>query len=124
MAAPLPNCASLSECLKHANTRVKIIGTYTVWDPLPARKKDHPPAQQVQIVFASGEPGPYLGTWGTCQHQRSLEEIKRFQGLQVAVIGRFLRSMAMPTEDSSRTTWLEGACLDPVDEIQLLEAQA
>ena len=63
MAASLPNCASLSECLKHVNTRVKIIGTYTVWDPLPERKKDHPPAQQVRTPVSTLWTGPIGQTY-------------------------------------------------------------
>ena len=118
MAESLIQCATLAECGRQDGECVEILGTYTVWDPLPYRAKDHPPAQQVQIILASGEPGPYLGAWGSTEHDRPLDEIRRFSGHRVLVTGRFLSAMPKHPEDLPQATRLDGACIHPVNDIR------
>src|SRR5689334_20928674 len=47
----VPVCTTLAECSAHDGERVHVVAVYTVWDPLPQRARNHPPAQQVMLVF-------------------------------------------------------------------------
>jgi hypothetical protein len=76
MDEKLPTCGSLAECRTHDGQRVHVVAVYSVWDLLPERAKNHPPAQQVMLMFGDQE-GPYLGAWGHDGHLRPLDEIAR-----------------------------------------------
>jgi hypothetical protein len=116
----LPICTTNAECDANDGKRVEIVGTYTVWDPLPERKLDHPPAQQVILVLA-GEEGPYLEAWGQPQHKRPLDEIARFQGKQVRVKGTYLKTMPPHPKPNPRAADLAGPCIHPIESITLAD---
>lgn len=114
----LPVCTTLAECERHDGERVEVVGTYTVWDPLPYRSRRHRPPQQVMLVFESGEDnGVYLEAWGHAGHMRDLEEIARFRGQRVRVTGTFRRKMPPHPTDPPHATSLAGPCLHPVETI-------
>lgn len=115
----LPTCASMTECVAHDHQRVVVVATYQVWDPLPERARDQPPAQQVRLVFASGEEGPFLGAWGRDGHERSLKEIASFSGKKVRVVGTFLRDMPPHPTDPPHAASLGGPCVHPVEKVEL-----
>lgn len=114
-----PLCTTLAECTAHDGEVVRVEGIYSVWDPLPMRWEGDPPAQQVQLVFDAGEEGPFLGAWGYDDHFRALEEIARFQGKQVRVIGKFLRRMPPHPTDPPEAASLDGPCVHPIETIAL-----
>lgn len=116
----LPSCETMVDCQKFEGKRISVIGIYTVWDPLPKRARDHPPARQVMLIFADGEPGIYLGAWGYPGHFRSLDEIDNFAGKQVCVTGKFLRKMPPHPKASEDAESLSGPCIFPVEEIKLV----
>jgi hypothetical protein len=113
----LPNCHSLNDCLQHDGKRIQVTGMYRVWDPLPKRAIDHPPARQVMLIFSDNESGLYLGAWGYPDHFRDLEEIARFDGRRVSVTGTFLREMPASPRASEDAAALSGPCLHPVGAI-------
>lgn len=115
----LPTCSSMVECNAHDRQQVQVVATYQVWDPLPERARDQPPARQVMLVFASGEEGPFLGAWGREGHQRSLAEISAFRGKKVRVTGTFLRQMPPHPTDPPEAASLSGPCVHPVEKIEL-----
>ena len=111
-----PVCTTMAECTAHDGERVQVVGTYTVWDPMPDRPENLPQPQQVMIKFAS-EDGPFLGAWGYADHFRSLAEIERFRGTPVRVTGTFLRSMPPHPTDPPEAASMAGPCLHPVESI-------
>ena len=54
MSDNLPTCTTLADCLSHDGERVHVVAVYTVWDPLPERAANHPPAQQVMLMSTLG----------------------------------------------------------------------
>ena len=112
-----PTCSTQAECVGHDGSRVAVVGVYTVWYPLPDRKRDHPPAQQVLLKLGKDE-GPYLEAWGDPRHMRPLEEIARFQGKKVRVVGRFRREMPPHPSDPPHAAALGGSCLQSVESIE------
>lgn len=116
MGAKLPVCRSLAECKAHDGQRVHVIAVYSVWDPLPDRARNQPPAQQVVLRFGDEE-GPYLGAWGHDGHRRSLDEIARFNGKQVRVTGTFRSVMPPHPTDPPHAASLGGPCIHPVEQI-------
>jgi len=114
-----PMCTTLSECNAHDGERVHVVGVYTVWDPLPQRARDHPPAQQVMLIFRSGEDGPYLEAWGHEGHLRPLEEIARYEAKNVRITGTFLRRMPSHPTDPPEAASLDGPCIHPIEAIAL-----
>jgi len=119
MDETLPTCTTLAECNAHHGERVHVVGVYTVWDPLPERARNHPPAQQVMLMFGSRDEGPYLEAWGHEGHLRPLDEIARYSGKKVRVTGRFLREMPPHPTDPPEATSLGGPCIHPIETIAL-----
>lgn len=64
MSESLPTCTTLAECDAHDGERVHVVARYAVWDPLPQRARNHPPARQVMLMFGPGDEGPFLEAWG------------------------------------------------------------
>ena len=116
----LPTCSTLAECQAHDGKRVRVIATYTVWDPLPDRARNHPPAQQVMLKFG-GDDGPFLEPWGHEGHMRSLDEIARFNGKRVRVTGTFLRAMPPHPTDPPHAASLGGPCVRSVERIEAVD---
>jgi hypothetical protein len=106
----------LAECEAHDGEQVEVVGTYKVWDPLPVRGPQQPPAQQVVVMFGSEE-GPYLGAWGHGDHRRPLEEIERLADRSVRVVGTFLRTMPPHPTDPPTAASVSGPCIHPVESI-------
>lgn len=121
MKENIPICTTLAECMAHNGERVQIIAIYTVWDPLPERAWNHPPAQQVLLMFGREEEGVYIEAWGHKGHMRPLDEIVRYSGKKVRVTGKFLRDMPPHPVDPPDATSLSGACIHPVETIVLSE---
>lgn len=117
----LPTCATLAACLSHDGERVTVVAIYTVWDPLPDRAANHPPAQQVMLMFGPDKEGPFLEAWGYKGHMRSLDEIARYKGKKVRATGTFLRQMPPHPTDPPEAASLNGPCIHPVDSITLAE---
>jgi hypothetical protein len=117
----VPTCTTLAECNAHDGERVHVVAVYTVWDPLPMRAENHPPAQQVMLVFGSEEEGPFLGAWGRDEHLRPLDEIARYNGKKVRATGTFLRKMPPHPTDPPEAASLGGSCIHPVESITLAE---
>jgi hypothetical protein len=117
MDEKLATCTSLAECKTHEGQRVHVVGTYAVWDPLPTRARNHPPAQQVVLQFGPDEDGPYLGAWGHDGHLRPLDEIARYRGKQVRVTGTFRSSMPPHPTDPPEAASVDGPCIYPVEQI-------
>lgn len=117
----LPNCMTLTDCLSHDGERVNVVAIYTVWDPLPDRAANHPPAQQVMLMFGPDKEGPFLEAWGNKGHLRPLDEIARYNGKKVRVTGRFSRLMPPHPTDPPEAASLSGPCIHPVESITLVE---
>ena len=117
MTDKLPTCATLADCKLHEGQRVQIIGEYAVWDPLPMRAKDQPPARQVLVRFGDGAEGPYLGAWGEDDHQRPLDEIARLNGKRVRVVGTFRSAMPKRAGEPPHAASFDGPCVHPVESI-------
>ena len=117
MPPSLPVCTTMADCRAHAAERVEVVGTYTVWDPLPMRADNHPPAQYVRLTLADGEDGPFLGAWGHDDLLRPLDEITRFKGQHVRVTGTFQLQMGQLSSRHSEEAALDGPCIHPVDAI-------
>jgi hypothetical protein len=120
MPEALPICRSMADCDLHDRQRVQVLAVYQVWDPLPDRAQNQAPAQQVMLVFANGEEGPFLEAWGYEGHQRPVSEISRYRGQQVRVTGTFLRQMPPHPTDPPEAASLSGPCLHPVEKIELV----
>ncbi len=116
MTKPAITCSSMADCLAHDGERVTIEATYRVWDPLPIRHKDQPPAQQVMLWFADQE-GPFLGAWGHAGHMRPLDEIARLDGKRVQVVGTFRKKMPPHPTDPPEAASVDGPCVHPVEHI-------
>jgi len=110
-------CTTLGECEAHDGQRVVVVGTYRVWDPLPDRARNHPPARQVVIELEDGDGGPFLGAWGHDGHKRPLDEIEQRQGTVVHVTGTFLRAMPPHPTDPPEAVSLAGPCIHPVESV-------
>jgi hypothetical protein len=117
----VPVCTTMAECSARDGERVHVVAVYTVWDPLPQRARNHPPAQQVMLVFGPEDEGPFLGAWGHEGHMRPLDEIARLDGKKVRVIGKFLREMPPHPTDPPEAASLAGPCIHPVEAITLVE---
>lgn len=117
----LPVCASSEACRAYDNQRVQIVGEYTLWDPrsMPAGVASQ--SRQVRLMFGPEEGGPFLGAWGRPAHTRSLAEIRRFEGKQVRVTGRFLQTTPLRPRADPRAASLGGSCIHPVERIVLDE---
>jgi hypothetical protein len=107
----------MADCRAHADERVEVIGTYSVWDPLPMRADNHPPAQYVRLTLADGQEGPFLGAWGHSDLLRPLDEIARFQGQRVRITGTFSLQMEQSASRHPDEAALDGPCIHPVDAI-------
>ena len=116
----LPTCRTLAECMANDGKRVAVVGLYRVWDPLPQRKLDHPPAQQV-VVMLGAQQGPFLEPWGDERHMRSLDEIARFNGKNVRVVGTFLSEMPHLPSDNPDAATLGGPCIRSIEDIQIAD---
>ena len=120
MTEPLPRCDSMASCRRHEGRRIVAVGVYTVWDPLPDRKLDHPPARQAMLRFGSadgGEDGPFLEAWGEAAHQRPLEEIERLRGRRVRAVGTFRAHMGGEDGDAAA---FDAPCLTDLTDIEAL----
>jgi hypothetical protein len=117
MTGQLPTCATMDECIAHDGERVEVVATYTVWDPLPVRARNHPPAQQVMLKFGT-EDGPFLEPWGHEGHMRPLDEISRFQGKKVRIVGTFRREMPPHPTDPPEAASLGGACVQDIESVR------
>lgn len=117
----LPTCATLADCLSHDGERVHVVAVYTVWDPLPERAANHPPAQQVMLMFGPDKEGPFLEAWGYQGHMRPLDEIARYRDKKVRVTGKFARQMPPHPKDPPEAASLNGPCIHPVESIMLAE---
>jgi hypothetical protein len=111
----LVTCTTLAECKQHDGKRVHVVALYSVWDPLPVRAKDHPPAQQVMLMFGAEQEGPFLGAWGHDGHMRPLDEIARHAGKKVRVTGKFLSVMPSHPTDPPEAASISGPCIHPVE---------
>lgn len=111
-----PTCSTRAECDANDGKRVEVIGVYTVWDPLPSRKIDHPPARQVLLMLGEEE-GPYLEPYWHDRHERPLDEIARLKGKKVRVTGKYHRTMPPHPTDPPEAAALGGACLHPVEAV-------
>jgi hypothetical protein len=116
MTDNLPTCTTLAECKQHEGQRVQIVGEYAVWDPLPMRAKDQPPARQVLVKFGDAE-GPYLGAWGENDHMRPLDEIARLGGKRIRVVGTFRSAMPRQASADPRAASVDGPCVHPIESI-------
>lgn len=121
MNEKLPTCTTLAECASHDGERVTVVGVYTVWDPLPDRAANHPPAQQVVLTFPPDTEGPFLEAWGHKGHMRALDEIARYKGKKVRVTGTFARKMPPHPTDPPEAASVDGPCIRPVESITLAE---
>jgi hypothetical protein len=119
MTDNLPKCTTLAQCKQHEGQRVQIVGEYAVWDPLPVRAKDQPPARQVLVKFADGSEGPYLGAWGEADHMRPLDEIAKLGGKRVRVVGTFRSAMPKDPSSPPQAASLDGPCVHPIETIAL-----
>lgn len=117
----LPTCTTLADCLLHDGERVNVVAVYSVWDPLPVRAANHPPAQQVMLMFGPDKEGPFLGAWGHDGHMRALDEIARYKNRKVRVTGKFSRQMPPHPTDPPEAASLNGPCIHPVESITLAE---
>jgi hypothetical protein len=115
VSAGLPSCVSLAECRAHDGERVEVVGTYTVWDPLPYRTDDMRPARQVMIAIEPDGHGPYLGAWGRPGHFREPAEIADLAGRRVRVTGTFHARMPPHPTDPPDAASLGGPCIHPVE---------
>lgn len=119
MTDNLATCATLAECKQREGQRIQIAGEYVVWDPLPSRAKDQPPAQQVVVRFADGSEGPYLGAWGEPDHMRPLDEIAKLKGKRVRVVGTFRSVMPKNASSPPHAASFDGPCIHPIETIEL-----
>jgi hypothetical protein len=120
MTERLSTCSTRAECAAHDGQRVAVVGVYTVWDPLPSRKLDQAPARQVQLMLGAEE-GPFLEPWGSEQHLRPLDEISRFEGKKVRVVGTFRREMPRHPSDPPQATSLGGSCIQSIERLEALD---
>jgi hypothetical protein len=118
VSAEVPACASLAECRAHDGERVEVVGTYTVWDPMPDRPDDLDPPRQVIIAVEPDGGGPYLGAWGRPGHHRELAEIASLGGRKVRVVGTFHADMPPHPTDPPEAASLGGPCIHPVESIR------
>ena len=115
----VPSCSTLAECKAHDGERVRVVGEYAVWDPLPSRARTDPPAQQVILKLADGKDGPFLGAWGHDDHTRPLDEIAQLRGKRVQVTGTFRSKMPPHPTDPPYATSLTGPCIHPIERVSL-----
>jgi hypothetical protein len=116
----LPTCSTRAECDANDGKRVQVVGVYTVFDPLPKRKRDHPPARHVKLVLG-GEDGPFLEPYWHDGAERPADEIARYEGKKVRVVGKFMRDMPPRPGDPPHAAAMGGPCLHPVESVTLAE---
>jgi hypothetical protein len=110
-------CTTLAECRAHEGERVEVVGVYTVIDVSPGRKRNSDP-RAVRLMLDT-EPGPFLEPYWSPGAARSPQEIARYQGKVVRVLGTFLGEQ--PPNPDPRAASLGGPCLEEIEEIRLAE---
>jgi hypothetical protein len=115
--ATLPTCLTLSECSAHDGKRVAIVGVYTPFliGPPKSRGEGSPP---IRIAVADDE-GPLLAPFWHEKGVRPKEEIDRYSGKRVRVVGIFHKNSPPPPD--SRMATVGGPCFHPLESIELAE---
>ena len=112
----LPVCRTLAECRAHDGQRVEVVGVYALHDYRPVKKKgdDSPLPAFVQL---GDQRGPYLEPFWHQAARRSQDEISRYQGKTVAVVGVF-HGQQPADPDNPDGAAMGGSCLHPVESIR------
>ena len=109
----------MAACEARDGQRVRVVGVYTVYDPMSSRTKDMPPPRQVEVRLAHDSDGPFLGELGHDDHFRPLDEIARLAGKRVRVSGTF-HVMAPPEPDHNpREAAVSGPYIHPIERIEI-----
>jgi hypothetical protein len=115
----LPVCRTVAECRAHEGERVEVVGVYALHDYRPVKKKDSD-APLPAYVQLGDQRGPFLEPFWHQAAQRSQDEIQRYQGKSVAVVGVFHgQQPADPANPDGAA--MGGSCLHPVESIREAE---
>jgi hypothetical protein len=82
----LDRCSTLVECAAHDGDKVEVIGRYRKF----AWPKGGVEYGQVQLVLTDDGWSPLLERYWSEESKRDPDEVSRFEGRRVAVIGRYL----------------------------------
>ena len=118
MSDDLTTCASLAECGARDGKRIAVVGVYTPFSPMPNRKRDDDSPLPVRIVLGDGG-GPLLAPYWHQDAVRPADEVARYAGKKVRVVGTFLGQSPPPPDPEAAT--LGGPCLHPIEKIELAE---
>lgn len=111
----LGRCSTLSACAAFDGEKVEVIGRYRKF----AWPKGGAEYGQVQIVLTDGGWSPLLERYWSEESKRDSDEVSRFEGRRVAVIGRYLSETPPKPGEPEHAARLSIPAIVEVESIEL-----
>jgi hypothetical protein len=115
-----PRCDTWAACVPHDGERIEITGVYTLYRPFVGHKGADD-VTLVRVIPDGGKRGPFLEPYWRAEAARDPAEMARLDGKRVTVLGRLYLTPPPAPDDPGDAASLGGACIHPVERIELVE---